>query len=241
MEISIASPAGTCTKNCPAEHEYHRLISAFSHEIKNRLTLISSSLQLIAGASPCIPDFSLWQQLNQELSETIDLLKNASSFSQTSPLCREHVHIKEWIQDISASVFPLMRAREIRFQTIFDSSVRFTVVSMDAAKLKEAVTNLLLNAADAVSENPCPREILLSVVQEEDTVCLRIRDNGPGIPEEYVKTIFDPFVTHKSHGTGLGLAITKSILQQHGGTVTVRTNTVRPDTYTEFCIRLPLS
>jgi nitrogen-specific signal transduction histidine kinase len=69
---------------------------------------------------------------------------------------------------------------------------------------------------------------------------IHIHDNGPGIPEEYLSTLFDPFVTHKAHGTGLGLSITENIAKQHGGTITVHTCTTLPDTYTDFCLSLPV-
>jgi signal transduction histidine kinase len=69
---------------------------------------------------------------------------------------------------------------------------------------------------------------------------IHVRDNGPGIPEEYRDTLFDPFVTHKLHGTGLGLSIVKNIMVQHGGTITVSTCTAQPDTCTDFCLTLPV-
>ena len=72
----------------------------------------------------------------------------------------------------------------------------------------------------------------------EDQVEIRIRDNGPGIPQEIIEKIFNPFFTTKptNQGTGLGLAITSDIIRQHGGTIEVESE---PDQYTEMVITIP--
>ena len=72
----------------------------------------------------------------------------------------------------------------------------------------------------------------------EDEVEIRIRDNGPGIPQDVIEKIFNPFFTTKptNQGTGLGLAITSDIIRQHGGTIQVESE---PDQYTEMLITIP--
>ena len=72
----------------------------------------------------------------------------------------------------------------------------------------------------------------------EDEVEIRIRDNGPGIPQDIIEKIFNPFFTTKptNQGTGLGLAITSDIIRQHGGTIVVESE---PDNFTEMTIVIP--
>ncbi|MDO4322994.1 MAG: ATP-binding protein [Lachnospiraceae bacterium] len=147
----------------------------------------------------------------------------------------------ELIEKVYDSFSPLMEEKSIHFQVSLKNDLKSAVISADPLKLKEAVTNLLLNAADAVSGNTSSREISLSAELNQMNLYIHIRDNGPGIPEEYLPTLFEPFVTHKSQGTGLGLAITRKIIEQHGGTVTIRTSTTSPNTYTDFCLQLPVS
>src|SRR5438094_9961059 len=95
----------------------------------------------------------------------------------------------------------------------------------DRHALQQVVINLLNNAAQAVAENPPerPRVILLST-WFDDRVRLRVADSGPGIPDAVLPHLFTPFFTTKEpgQGTGLGLSITYSIVEAHGGRITVQ-------------------
>lgn len=112
----------------------------------------------------------------------------------------------------------------------------------DPLKLKEALLNLLRNAQEALGSAPADhsnKEISLYAEYSEHSIHLHVRDNGTGIPSEYMDTIFDPFVTHKPAGTGLGLGIVKEIAKHHNGTVAITTNACPPNTYTDVCITIP--
>ena len=240
MKADIA-PTKNCTSEYLPEGEYRSLISAFSHEVKNQLTLINSSLQLVARECPAVSNLSLWPQICQEVKETICLLKDASSFALSGQIELKPFSVFSFFQRISDSLSPLMKERTICFQTNIEETLTSATLCGDALKLKEAITNLLLNAADAVSANETSRRLItLSAGIKDSKLCIHVRDNGPGILPEYLETLFDPFVTHKSHGTGLGLAITKNIIEQHGGSISVSTHTVLPDTYTDFSVKIPV-
>jgi K+-sensing histidine kinase KdpD len=95
----------------------------------------------------------------------------------------------------------------------------------DESKLKRSVMNLVNNAMDALIDHKVPDpQIVVSATpgSTKDRVLIVVRDNGPGIPNEIIKTLFDPFVTQqKSNGTGLGLAIVKQYINAHGGEISV--------------------
>lgn len=240
METPASLNAEKCISHCQVKAEYRSLISALSHEVKNQLSLISSSLQLVAKECPEVSDLSLWPQIQQELQEAICLLKDASACMQSEQIHPTSFPVIDFLDRISASFSPLMQEKAIHFETAFAESLKSEIISADALKLKEAVSNLLLNAADAVSERDAFRRIILSAHLEDAKLCIHVKDNGPGIPQEYMKTLFDPFVTHKCQGTGLGLTITKNIVEQHCGTITVSTCTALPDTYTDFLLQIPI-
>lgn len=109
---------------------------------------------------------------------------------------------------------------EIAWET--DIPERGPVVSCDRRLLRQALTNLLQNAADAIAGRPAgspPGAIRLSVQAGESEVRIAVTDNGVGLPESDRDQLTEPYVTHKPKGTGLGLAIVKKIMEDHGGRV----------------------
>jgi len=99
------------------------------------------------------------------------------------------------------------------------------VVAGDESKLKRSIMNLVNNAIDALLDhkatNPCIH-VAATADKISKNVVITVRDNGPGIPDDIIKTLFDPFVTKKkSNGTGLGLAIVRQYITAHGGEIKV--------------------
>ena len=79
--------------------------------------------------------------------------------------------------------------------------------------------------------------ININKMNQLDSIVISCTDNGCGISDDIVNTIFDPFVTYKTNGTGLGLALSKKIIEAHGGTLIV---TSSDETGTVFTITLPV-
>lgn len=94
-------------------------------------------------------------------------------------------------------------------------------IAGDATLLRQVVHNLLQNALDAVGQSD-DAQVSLSTCSTPDKVLLVVQDNGPGIPEDLRKRVFEPYVTTKAKGTGLGLAIVKKIVEEHHGKVRIR-------------------
>ena len=99
---------------------------------------------------------------------------------------------------------------------------RGPVAACDRRLVSQALTNLLMNAADAVAMRPRPEGnpkgcITVSIHEDGDTVALSVADDGVGLPTEDRDRLTEPYVTHKPKGTGLGLAIVKKIMEDHGG------------------------
>src|SRR5207253_3796096 len=109
----------------------------------------------------------------------------------------------------------------------------------DRHALQQVLLNLLNNAAQAVAENPPERpRVIRLVTWFDDRVRMRVTDTGPGIPDDVLPQLFTPFFTTKEpgQGTGLGLSITYSIVEAHGGRITVE----RPsDGGAAFLVDLP--
>jgi two-component system nitrogen regulation sensor histidine kinase NtrY len=102
-----------------------------------------------------------------------------------------------------------------------DIPERGPVVPCDRRMLRQALTNLLQNAADAVGMRDGAGHIALRVQDLPDHVLISVADDGVGLPKEERSRLTEPYVTHKPKGTGLGLAIVKKIMEDHGGTLTL--------------------
>lgn len=109
---------------------------------------------------------------------------------------------------------------------------------LDPEQLREALLNILLNACEAMdyAGNLQVEEMLISGAGGAVFACVRVKDSGPGIPEDELADIFTPFFSTKSQGTGLGLPIAKGILEEHGGDIQVQSSPKG----TAFSLLLPL-
>ena len=256
--VSSSCPAGIRTQE-DLNQQYQYFISKISHEIRNPLTLIYSSLQLVEKKHPELPGTELWVQLKQEVEETISLLNELSSYNNSNNLKPELLRTSAFLASIDAACRPSMEAAGIEFDTYTLNKI--PPIYADPLKIKEALLNLLRNAQDAVAERSAisdlpsrsyrcrsntshfdayHKRIELYAEYTGFFINLHVRDNGIGIPDKYMDTLFDPFITHKRNGTGLGLSIVKKIADSHGGCVTLLTNSCLPDTYTDICFSLPV-
>jgi signal transduction histidine kinase len=110
-------------------------------------------------------------------------------------------------------------------------------VFCDPDQMTQVLTNLLVNAQQALEGEPQPRRIGMSAAEEGDFIVLEIADNGPGIPDNLRSRVFDPFFTTKpmGAGTGIGLAVSRGIVEAHGGSLTL----AKADRGATFLLRLP--
>ena len=185
-------------------------ISKISHEVRNPLTLIYSTFQLIESSHPETRDFSHWSELREDIEYTISLLQELSAYNNS-----EHLHLSTFsAQDFLGQICLSFAASCVDTDIGFSSLIAPDLPSLTADRLKlhEAILNLLRNAREAISS---AGSIRLEAVLKNQMLQITISDTGCGISPEYLDTIFDPFVTYKPDGTGLGLAITRRAVLMH--------------------------
>ena len=103
------------------------------------------------------------------------------------------------------------------------ASEKIPMVSADRDQIIQVLTNLIQNGLDAAEAvRPDPRVMVSVAPFEKERVRIVVRDNGPGVPEEFLPRLFEPYATTKQKGTGLGLAIVQRIVFEHGGEITYR-------------------
>lgn len=213
---------------------YHTSVSMIAHEIRNPLTLVSSSLQIMEAQHPEVKEFHNWSQMMEDVHFMCDLLNELSSFNNSSTLRHSVFPIEKLLRNIAISFAISLDAA--------DSGIRFSSKIMpgmgdftgDKVKLEEVVLNLLQNARDAADPEG---SIFLSAERSNDSIIIRCQDSGCGIAADQIDTIFDPFVTYKENGTGLGLASAKRITEAHGGSIDVEST---PGSGTVFTVTLPV-
>ncbi len=223
--------------------ESHQMtISAISHEIRNPLTLIYSTLQLISSQHPETSSFKYWKQLIKDVEYTNLLLKELSIYNNSDRLALTPTDTASFFKTTALSFAASITDTDIEFTSRIPEEL--PQINCDSIKLRQVVHNLLRNAQDGVLAcEELQRKILLDVQPLTDdsgqtfSVCVKISDNGCGIPQEHLEDIFEPFTTYKTGGTGLGLAIASRITRAHKGSLTV---TSSPGDLTVFTLSLPV-
>ena len=157
------------------------------------------------------------------------------------------VDLNAMVKQYAGLAYHSMRAADQMFNVAweedFDPEVgEIEVIPQDMSRV---FLNLITNACQATAERFAKSagdyepHIRLSSRRLGDQAEFRVRDNGPGIPDDVVSKIFEPFVTTKpaGEGTGLGLSLSQDIIAQHGGAIGVETE---PGSFTEFCVTIPV-
>lgn len=213
-------------------------ISTISHEIRNPLTLVYSTLQLIESQHPEVMDFAHWAELHQDIEYMKVLLEDLSSYNNGERLEYTTVNSSTFFRKIALSFAASIIDTDIEFTSCIPEDL--PALSADPLKLRQAFLNLLRNAGDALNEKASDSQkpnITFSVNIQKDSLRIEVKDNGCGITSEDQKDIFEPFITHKPDGTGLGLAITRRIINAHQGTITLESTL---NVGTVFIITLPV-
>ena len=200
-----------------------QLVSGVAHELNNPLTSIAGLSEFLLEQKELGKKDRGHLQVIQEQAERAGrIVRNLLTFARKGTGERDLVDLNDVIRrTLSLTAYDL-KLKDITVTR--ELSGALPEVLGDRHGLQQVVLNLVTNAAQAVTENPRdrPREISVST-WFDGQVHLRVADSGPGIPEHVLQNVFTPFFTTKEpgKGTGLGLSITYSIVESHGGHLTI--------------------
>jgi two-component system cell cycle sensor histidine kinase/response regulator CckA len=205
------------------------LAAGVAHEINNPLTFVSGNLQRALNR--------LDEETELDRSELQQWLKSASE--GTKRVERIVGDLNTFARDpeddglapleiekvVDTSISIVFSAIKHKTRLVREHEPRVVVLA-DSTRLSQVLVNLLLNATQALSDDPAKNEIRVSTFEEDGEVLIEVSDNGPGIPAAILPRIFEPFFTTKpvGLGTGLGLSICKNLVEQMGGVMEAETS-----------------
>ena len=206
-----------------------RMASFLAHEIKNPLTSIRSSIQLIGSSLENKQYKEITEGLLEEVDRVNEITNSILKFSRPQPLHIGSVKIIKLVK----SIYSIFQAK------LKDNGIIFTYpekeylnleIEGDEDAFRQILQNFMLNSIAAVSESERKR-ITANIIKENSRFTFEWKDTGRGIPELQINKIFEPFFTTKKKGTGLGLAITKKLLEKQYYDLKVNS---KPGTGTRF-------
>lgn len=214
--------------------DQHLTISTISHELRNPLTIIHGTIQVIESAHPEVMTDNLWPRLKNDVQQMRHLLEDLSAYNNRNELKKSTFSMEDFLYDLADSFYySLETESDITFTSDIDEDL--PAYTGDRSKLHEVILNLLVNARDAVGTSG---SICLAAAYGNDSIRISVEDTGHGISQEHLAHIFKPFITYKKQGTGLGLAIARSIVESHLGSIEVARTSSEG---TVFLITLPLA
>ncbi|MFC3225922.1 nitrogen regulation protein NR(II) [Marinibaculum pumilum] len=243
-QLSVAQKLDRQLTHRGAARSVVGIAAMLAHEVKNPLSGIRGAAQLLELSVPA-EERHLTKLICDEADRIVGLVDRMEVFSDERPVEKGPVNIHDVLEHVR-KVAQAGFARRVRFVERYDPSLPPVLGARD--QLIQVFLNLVKNAAEAVPEDkgeitlstayrhglrlsvPGSRERLRLPLQ----VC--VTDNGPGVPEDLLPYLFDPFVTTKRQGSGLGLAMVAKVIGDHGGVIECDSRPRR----TRFEVNLPL-
>ncbi len=216
-----------------------QLAASVAHEINSPLQGIRALLNVI----------ELTHENDQELLENLSVIKNSFNsirdtvkklldLNRPGKEIKQPTDINHCIKDTAHLVRSLLKQQHIDLKLELDPTLPEIIASPQ--QMQQILMNLINNSMDAISEltNGEPSHIKIRSYRDDDRLAMAIEDNGPGIPENAMRHIFDPFYTSKKAlGMGVGLSICSNIIKDHHGQITVENAAPHG---ARFTIKLPM-
>ncbi len=219
------------------------LAAGVAHELNQPLTVIRATAQDLQAENGINMEIATaLSDIERQTLRMMRTIEHLRTFSRDHPWQVSSVQVNEIVQQALGMIGQQMRNRGIQLR--LELCPDLPEITGNATQIEQVVLNLLVNARDAVEDQPeggvhvATRPMQNAEDKHSSGVVIEVVDNGPGIPAELRERVFEPFFTTKepARGTGLGLAVSHSIISQHGGEIEFVCN---PGSGTTFRVWLP--
>jgi PAS domain S-box-containing protein len=201
------------------------LVAAIAHEVNQPLAAI------VTNANFCLRQFASATANSDKLREAISEIVNDGTRAsavisrirallQKSAPERVAVGINQIIQEVTVLLRRELTRNRVSLRTDLDPDL--PRLSADRVQLQQVLINLVMNGIEAMRmASDRPRELIIKSARHPDGVLVQVQDSGPGIEPQLAARIFEPFFTTKVEGIGMGLSISHSIIESHGGHLSI--------------------
>ena len=214
---------------------WRELARRLAHELKNPLFPLQLTVENLIRARQQSPE--QFEEIFLESSTTLlaeianlkAIISRFSDFSKMPHPQLQRVQLNEIVQGVGRLFQAQLQASNPpAIECAFELDEHLEPIAADAELLHRAISNLLLNAMDAMPQGGTVR---LRTWKTDNSVYLEVSDTGTGLTSEECERLFTPYFTSKQHGTGLGLAIVQSIVSDHDGKISVQSSSGRGTTF----------
>lgn len=214
------------------------LAAGLAHEIRNPLAGIAGVIEIIGSELPKeSPSRAVLKDVQVEVLHIKQILSDLLDYARPRPPKIHPGDLAATTEHAVALARPQALSKSIRIE--YKKPDILPVVEHDPSQIQQVLLNLLLNSIQAIDASAAREgRIEVHVEPKDGYVAVTVSDNGRGITQEHLASIFRPFFTTKGQGTGLGLSLAHRIVEEHGGRIEVAS---QPGRGTRFTVWLPLN
>jgi PAS domain S-box-containing protein len=215
------------------------LLAGVAHELNNPLSVVIGQVVLMQQTATDPAVINRAERIRNATERCARIVRTFLAMARQRRPEPKPVRLNAIVETVIDLLAYQLRSTDIR--VAFDLASDLPTVTADADQLHQVVTNLIVNAHQALAAIPAPRRLIIATRHDpaDGRVHLSVADNGPGVPAEIRPRIFEPFFTTKpaGEGTGIGLSLCSSIIRAYGGEITLADT---PGGGATFTIVLPL-
>lgn len=217
------------------------MAALIAHEVNQPLGSILTNVEtmqsMLQSSTPDISEIrEIAADINRDDVRASEVLRRIRTLLKKVPFEVKPIDLNENVWQAVALLSGQAAARQVDVRTA--NGFPSLPISGDRVQIQQVLVNLIVNAMDAMSENPASdRRLTIQTSLRDEFAEVAIADAGPGIPPDKLQGVFEPFVTTKAHGMGMGLSIARTVIEAHNGTISAHN---QPKGGAVFRIRLPL-